>query len=369
MAFSAAFSFGLIVSLLVAIVIVFTKKLHGHLSMDSAEGVQKLHKTPTPRVGGVALFAGAVMGGINLPAEAQWMWWMLCLSAIPAFAFGLLEDVTKRVGVKTRLVATLFSGLIFCMLTGYQITRVDIPGLDWVFSFWLLSLLFTAFAIAGIANAINIIDGVNGLASGTSIIILSGFAIVAQQTGDMVLVGICLVSIGALSGFFLVNFPMGRLFLGDAGAYTIGFILAAVAVALPQRNPELSPLIGLLALSYPVIETMVSVQRRMSREGAHPGQPDRLHLHSLIYRCRARRLANGLGAPQLRNALTGLMLMGLPVLSSGLMLVFQKESAGIIGSFFLVVLVYLSLYRKVALLSPLFRVLRKTVVTSETKSV
>jgi UDP-N-acetylmuramyl pentapeptide phosphotransferase/UDP-N-acetylglucosamine-1-phosphate transferase len=174
------------------------------------------------------------MGGINLPAEAQWMWWMLCLSAIPAFAFGLLEDVTKRVGVKTRLVATLFSGLIFCMLTGYQITRVDIPGLDWVFSFWLLSLLFTAFAIAGIANAINIIDGVNGLASGTSIIILSGFAIVAQQTGDMVLVGICRVSIGALSGFFLVNFPMGRLFLGDAGAYTIGFILAAVAVALPQ---------------------------------------------------------------------------------------------------------------------------------------
>jgi hypothetical protein len=126
-----------------------------------------------------------------------------------------------------------------------------------------------------------------------------------------------------------------------------------VAVALPQRNPELSPLIGLLALSYPVIETMISVQRRMSRAGAHPGQPDRLHLHSLVYRDRARKMAERLGAPQLRNALTGLMLMVLPVLSSGLMIVFKDDSALVCAGFILVMLVYVILYRKVALLRPL----------------
>ncbi len=368
MAFSAAFSFALIASFMMAFIIVSTKNIHGHLTLDNHAGVQKLHKTATPRVGGVALFVGAVIGGLNLPPDAQWLWWMVCLSALPAFCFGLLEDVTKRVGVKTRLLATVFSGLIFCGLTGYQITRVDIPGVDLLLSFWLPSLLFTAFAIGGISNAVNIIDGVNGLAAGTSIIILTGFAIVSWNVGDVAIAGACLVSIGALSGFFFLNFPMGKLFLGDAGAYTIGFILAVIAVALPNRNPELSPLIGLLALSYPVIETMVSIQRRLSREGGNPGQPDRLHLHSLVYRSRAKRLADRLGAPQLRNALTGLMLMALPVLSSALMVLFQNESVWICISTGIVTLAYVVLYRKVALLRPLVMLQKKSAGLSERKS-
>lgn len=352
MIFSQAFSFALISSLLIALMIVATQRLHGQFTHDNDNGVQKLHAAPTPRIGGVALFFGALVGGASLSAEAQGLWWMICLAALPAFAFGLTEDLTKQVSVRMRLIATICSGLIFCLVTDYQIRDVDIPGADWLLSFWLASLLFTAFAIGGIANAINIIDGVNGLASGASILILSGFAVVAWQVGDVPMLGICLVSIGSLAGFFVLNFPLGRIFLGDAGAYTIGFILAAVAVALPQRNPELSPLIGLLALSYPVTETMVSIHRRTVRAGTHPGQPDRLHLHSLIYRARARRLAQAIGAPHLRNALTGLLMMGLPLLSSGLMVVFGDDTLFIILSIVVVMGVYLSIYRKVALLSP-----------------
>lgn len=335
--------------------------MHGHLTLDSPSGVQKLHKSPTPRVGGIALSFGAAIGGLYLPSDIHWLWWTICFSALPAFGFGLLEDVTKRVGVKTRLLATISSGLIFCLLTGYQLTHVDIPGVDVLLSFWLPSLIFTAVAIGGVSNAINIIDGVNGLASGTSIIILSGFAIVSLNVGDLAVAGVCLVSIGALSGFFMLNFPMGRLFLGDAGAYTIGFVLAVIAVALPQRNADLSPLVGLLAVAYPVIETMVSIQRRLSRDGGDPGQPDRLHLHSLIYRSRAKRLADSLGTPRLRNALTGVMLMGLPLLSSALMVLFQRDSVWICVSFGIVTLAYLVSYRKVALLPPLFTLPRRGV--------
>lgn len=353
MPFATAFLLSLLGSFIAASILVSTKRIHGRLTLDNHPGVQKLHSIPTPRVGGIALCVGAVIGWFYLPAQAQLLWGLICLAALPAFTFGLLEDVTKRVGVKTRLLATILSGLIFCLLTGYQITRVDIPGVDWMLGFWLPSLLFTAFAIGGIANAVNIIDGVNGLASGTSIIILSGFAIVAWQTGDMAVAGVCFVSIAALTGFFLLNFPMGRLFLGDAGAYVIGFVLAVVAVALPQRNPELSPLIGLLALSYPVIETMISVQRRTSRAGANPGQPDRLHLHSLIYRSRARRIAASIGAPQLRNGMTGLLVMALPIISSVLMVMFKGSSGLILASFVAVLVVYVIFYRKVALLPPL----------------
>ena len=346
--------FAFMSSFLTALAILATLGIHGAFTLDSLVGVQKLHRLPTPRIGGVALLVGALVGGMRLPFEAQGLWWLICLACLPALGFGLAEDLTKRVGVKARLLATIFAGLLFSAMSGYAITHVDIPGADLILSFWLPSILFTAFAIGGIANAINIIDGVNGLASGTSIIILSGFAIVAAQVGDDALLGICLIAIGALGGFFLLNFPMGRLFLGDAGAYSTGFVLAVIAVALPQRDPELSPLIGLLALSYPVTETLVSINRRMRRVGSRPGQADRLHLHSLVYRSRALRLAQLLGVPHWRNALTGLMLMGFPLLSVFATIVSRNDSVMILVWFLALAVLYVLIYRKVALLSSTF---------------
>lgn len=349
-AFAASLSFG--------IGLIVTQRFHGHLSLDCNPGVQKLHITPTPRVGGIALACGAFAGGSFLPDDAQSLWWLICLAALPAFAFGLLEDLTKSVRVKTRLLATIFSGLIFCSLSGYRITVVDIAGIDILLSFWLPSLLFTAFAIGGIANAINIIDGVNGLASGSAIIVLSGFAIVAWQVEDHALVGACLVGIGTLFGFFLLNFPSGKLFLGDAGAYSAGLLLAVIAVALPQRNAEISPLVGLLALAYPVTETLVSIHRRALRKGSHPGSPDRVHLHSLIYRSRARQIATALDLPHLRNPLAGLLLLGMTLISVTLMVFASRSSALVWVGFGLFWIIYLTIYRKVALLGPFFKGLR-----------
>jgi UDP-N-acetylmuramyl pentapeptide phosphotransferase/UDP-N-acetylglucosamine-1-phosphate transferase len=350
MIFLPAFLLALMSSLLIAVVLVLTKTRHGHLTFDNHPGVQKLHTVATPRIGGLALFGGTVVGGLTLPPDEQELWWLIGLSAMPAFVFGLLEDITKTVGVKTRLVATIGAGLIFCVLTGYRITEVHVPGFDWLLEFTAISVLFTAMAIGGIANATNIIDGVNGLASGTSIIILTGLGIVAWQVGDLQLLGVCLISIGALAGFFLLNFPMGKIFLGDAGAYATGFVLAVVCVALPARNAELSPLIGLLALSYPVTETMVSIHRRLKRTGTHPGQPDRLHLHSLVYRHQALRFARWIGLPHLRNAITGLMLLALPLTSSVLVVAFADHTPAIVVGISFVALIYLALYRRVALL-------------------
>lgn len=347
----AIFLVSFLVSLSVALALILTQRFHGHLTEDNHPGVQKLHKAPTPRVGGLALLPGALVGAMLLSPEAWALSWMLMLSALPAFLFGLAEDITKRVGVRARLLATIFAGLIFCLLSGYHLSRVGVPGLDLMFAFPAVAILFTAFAMGGVANAVNLIDGVNGLASGTSIIILAGFAVLAAQSGDTTMLMICLSFAGALAGFFVMNFPMGRIFLGDAGAYTSGVVLAAIAVVLPARNPEISPLVGLLALSYPVTETLVSIVRRTAREGTNPGQPDRLHLHSLIYRSRARSLAARLGAPQLRNALSALLVMALPLLSSALMVFCARSPALILVSLAIVVGAYLVLYRKVALLS------------------
>ena len=341
-------------SLFLCMAIIATSRIHGHLTHDGGEGIQKIHTAPTPRIGGVALFLGALIGGVSLPQQVQALWWMMCLAMLPAFLAGLLEDLTKRVGVTWRLLATICSGLIFSLLSGYRIDHVGLPFADWLLSQWGVSLIFTAFAIGGIANAINIIDGVHGLAAGTAIIILASLGILSWTYGDMVLLGCILMGMAILLGFLPLNFPFGKLFLGDAGAYSIGYLLAIIAVALPERNPEASPVIGLIALAYPVIETMVSIWRRLRRAGSHPGQPDRLHLHSLVFRDRARTLARRLGVSHLRNAMTSVIVWTVPLLAAVFTVFPQQSSYITLLEFGAVVLAYLYLYRSVALLPVIF---------------
>lgn len=344
-----------IVSLLIAVIMVMTQKLHGHISLDNHPGIQKIHRMPTPRIGGVALLSGVVAGGIMLPAESRQLFFLVALSALPGFVAGLAEDLTKRVGAKARLLATVASGLIFCILTGYSIRDVDIPWGEGILEPWLPSIAFTALAIAGISNAINIIDGVNGLAAGTALIVLASFAIVAWRVADYGILGVSLVIAASIFGFLVLNFPLGLIFLGDAGAYSTGFLLAVIAVMLQARNPELSPLVGLLALAYPVIETMVSILRRSLRQGRHPFQPDRLHLHSLVYRDLSRRWAQNLGRPNLRNPMTAVVMWMFPALSGAIVTLYGNSTPVMWIGIAVVTAAYLLLYRRVALLNSRIR--------------
>jgi UDP-N-acetylmuramyl pentapeptide phosphotransferase/UDP-N-acetylglucosamine-1-phosphate transferase len=299
------------VALLASLIIVTSKPLHGRFTMDGVTGAQKIHSGAVPRVGGVAVVIGACMGGLLL-THASGLWWMLAASALPAFASGLAEDITKVVGVKWRLLATILAGVIFSLASGYSVNHIGFAPLDAVLALPLVAVLFTGFAIGGVANAVNIIDGCNGLASGTAVILFGALGLIAESVGDEHLVMVTLVGMGAVAGFFVVNFPMGKLFLGDAGAYSIGFLLAALAVALPARNPEISPLIGLLVLVYPVTETIYSVFRRMMRGAGAVGQPDRLHLHSLTFQC----LHMTIRKPVLRNSASSVILWVLPLVSA-----------------------------------------------------
>ena len=337
-----------------------TRGLHGHLTLDIRPGVQKIHDVHAPRVGGIALFLGALAGGLAMPAAGQGLWWMLLLSLLPTFAAGTVEDITDRVGVRIRLLATLFSGVLFCLLTGLWITRVDLAWVDWLLAYAPFAVLFTGFAIGGIANALNIIDGAHGLASGTAMLTLSGLAVLAWQSDDAGLLACILVSISLLAGFFVLNFPYGRIFMGDAGAVMAGFLLATVAVALPQRNPEISPLVGLIALAYPVTETLISIIRRLQRKGGNPGTADRLHLHSLVFRSRARRLAALTGLPHHRNAATSVLVGVLPVLTTALTIWNPASTGQTLAEVAVVVVVYLWAYRSVALLPPLFGPTRRS---------
>jgi UDP-N-acetylmuramyl pentapeptide phosphotransferase/UDP-N-acetylglucosamine-1-phosphate transferase len=268
--------------------IVKYEHLHAHLSHDHAgSGPQKYHTQPTPRIGGLTLLAGmlatsGVMLLDNVPTEREFG--LLLIASAPAFLGGLVEDLTKQVGVLKRLLLTMLSGAAAAWLLGAVVNRIDISGADQVLQWLPFAVLFTSFAVGGVANALNIIDGYNGLAGGFAVIILTAMAYVAAMVGDSLVFGAALALIGALLGFLVWNWPCGKVFLGDGGAYLLGYLLAELSVLLVARNPEVSPWFPMLLLIYPVFETVFSVYRRGLKERRSPGQPDNLHLHQMIYR-------------------------------------------------------------------------------------
>ena len=264
--------------------IVATKRWHGRLTLDHTDGCQKFHEAPTPRVGGVALLCG-IASILVFSDSAQALLASLVIAGIPAFLAGLGEDLTRSVGVTIRLGATVLSGLIACLLTNTWLRSVGVPVADLFFSFPLVAIPVTAVAIAGVANALNIIDGFNGLAGGSAIIVLVAIALIALGAADTQLAEVAFLLAGVVAGFLAVNFPGGRLFLGDGGAYFLGFLLAWMAVLLVERNVgTVSPWAGFMACAYPVLEMFFSMWRKTRREGHHMSRPDGLHLHMLIHR-------------------------------------------------------------------------------------
>ena len=317
-------------SFALCVFLVLTKPWHGALTMDFTDGVQKFHTAPTPRIGGIPIVLGLIVAWGKAPTDIQAMLTPILFAGMPAFIFGVAEDITKRVGVMQRLLATMASGLLAWWITDYSLSRVDIWGVDWFMKYTLVSVIFTAFAVGGVANAINIIDGFNGLASTMSTLAFIGYAMIAWQVGDHSLSGVALVCAACVWGFFWVNWPFGKIFLGDGGSYFIGFALAWVAVLLIERNPGVSAFAALLVCVHPVTEVLFSIFRRRIKK-LHPGHPDRLHFHSLVKQRYVRRWFGNFSV-SLRNSITG-VLTGLMTMTAIVManLVYSSILPSLIG--------------------------------------
>jgi UDP-N-acetylmuramyl pentapeptide phosphotransferase/UDP-N-acetylglucosamine-1-phosphate transferase len=244
------------------------------------------------------------------------------------------------------------SGVLFALLTGYAMQQVDLPGVDWLLSFWVIGVLFTGFAMGGVSNAINIIDGFHGLAGGALLIMLAAFAAVAWLVGDGLVLGLALLYMALVLGFFVVNFPRGAIFLGDGGAYFCGFLLAALGVLLPERNPEVSAWTAILICGYPVIETLASIRRKAKRKGHSVGSPDRVHFHMLAHRSIARRLVRDQEKAHLRNPATSVVTWSIPLTTAGLAILGYDSALLCAVFFFLTAAVYALIYRIMALNPP-----------------
>lgn len=245
---------------------------------EHGSGPQAIHFLNVPRTGGAAVFAGIVVawaGSVPLGLLAA-----VTLSFVP----GLAEDLTRRVSPVARYGFAAAAGALAWTFADVRILRLDVPVLDTLLTFPVVSLALTVFAIASFTHAMNLLDGLHGLSAGTVAIALVAIAAVAQANGDHALYTLGLSAAAALLGFLMLNFPWGRIFLGDGGAYLSGTLLACLTILLVQRNGNVSPWFAMAVLAHPIVETMLTVVRRLVVHRAALDAPDTLHLHSLLYR-------------------------------------------------------------------------------------
>lgn len=339
-----------VVSLLVTLLVIRSSARHAGLSADhDLSGPQKFHTRPVPRVGGFGVFVAlllAISAATLAGHVASASLWLLLLAALPAFGSGLAEDLTKNVSPLRRLLFTAMSAGLGVWLLGGVAHRTDIPGVDTLMAFAPFAIALTIFVVTGVANSINIIDGFNGLASMCALIIVLAITYVAFQVDDIFLSTASLMTAGAILGFFVWNFPAGLIFLGDGGAYFLGFLVAEMSILLIARNAEISPLFALLLCAYPIFETIFTMYRRKVLKGKPTGLPDGIHLHTLIYR-RVVRVALGPSEDRsqtARNSMTSPYLWLLCLMSVIPAVLWWNNTAVLAGFLLLFMVSYVLLY-------------------------
>lgn len=274
----------LLLSTILCFLIIILSRKNGKF-LDNHNGVQNIHKSDVPRIGGLAILISLAVGLIIFFIRfKEFKYISLLLSALPITLAGLYEDIEHKLSPRFRLLISFISALVAIFLLEAYIIRTGLFFLDYLVKYKIISVIFSAIAIAGITNAINIIDGLNGLSSGTAMILLTAIGYMAFKFQDFFLLSIITLMGAAILGFFIWNYPYGRIFLGDGGAYVIGFILAITSILLVKRNPAVSPWFPILVLIYPVFETIFSIYRRKFKKRKSAIIADTLHLHSLYYR-------------------------------------------------------------------------------------
>ena len=333
-----------ITAILTALIISLPKKWTTNES--DTFGMQKFHKNPVPHIGGALLFTGFFIGLWFLPA-AQEIRLLLLVASLPVFIAGIAEDCTGKIGPTLRMIAALLSITIAFFYLDIGIRSLNFAWPDYLLSnFNFLSLLFTLLVVGGLINAINIIDGYNGLMAGYSILALLAIAYVSHILGDGLVFQLSLTLTASLAGFFVFNFPLGKIFMGDGGAYFVGLIMAVIGLMLGIRNDEVSHWFVLLLFIYPLYETAFSIYRKAIVRGTSVSQPDGYHLHMLIYKrvVKCKKFKNN---TVVCNSLTSPFLWVLSLFSIIPAVIWFNNQTMLIVWAFVFMLVYTIIYRRI----------------------
>ena len=247
------------------------------------DAVQSMHVNLTPRVGGIAVFGALACTIILAPDSILGSYFKFIVATSVLFFVGLGEDLGFHISPRLRLLAAVVSSMLVIVFLGVWMPRIGLPLLDPLLQYWIIGVPITLLVTAGVANGFNLIDGLNGLAAMTAIVAAISMALISQQAGYLHMVSLSMMFAAVIFGFLVLNYPFGLIFLGDAGAYTIGFVLSWFGISILLNAPEVSPWAVLLTMFWPLADTLLAlVRRRLRSSGAL--QPDRLHVHQMAMR-------------------------------------------------------------------------------------
>ena len=334
----------ILISLTLTLIIVLLPK-SWVTDLDDLTGVQKFHHQPTPRIAGVPVFMSFFIGLWYLDLqEVDYVF--LLLASLPVFMSGLIEDIIVRVSPFKRMISILASIVMMFVFLDIRIDFLGFTLVDYLLSNSIVSLLFTLLVVGGVVNAINIIDGYNGLLIGYSIAVLLAIAYVANILGDDLVIQLSLILIASLLGVFIFNFPFGKIFMGDGGAYFTGFMMAVIGLMLGNRNEEVSHWFILLLFIYPLYETAFSVYRKKIVRKTPPSQPDGYHLHMMLYKRLVKRkfFKNN---KTMQNSMTSPFLWALSLVGIIPAVIWYNNQTMLIIWAFIFMIIYTIIYRRI----------------------
>ncbi len=276
---------GLILSSVLMMIVLY--RLSPLLQSRRERSLRDQHREPVPRLGGVALFwgfAGALLLVWQLPFEQRGLGFQLlsenrfaglCLGGLLAWGIGFADDIFQ-LRARWKLAGQIGIAIL-AISFGFEIQNIQIPFLQTVnLGFWAWPL--TVLWIVGVMNAINLIDGLDGLASGLCIVVLTCLATICWWQGQLSLLLLIMILGGATLGFWSFNRPPASIFMGDSGSLFLGFTLAILCIWVGGGTPAGQSMVPLLIMAIPILDTTFSVFRRLLK-GIPFYSADNDHLH------------------------------------------------------------------------------------------
>ena len=237
---------------------------------------RKVHSNPTPRVGGIAMVLGAFIPILLWAPMGQFVKSILIGSGIIVF-FGLIDD-TRNIGFKIKFIAQIIAALIVIQYGGLKIQSLGVLTEEgYLLPVW-FSIPLTLVVVVGVTNALNLSDGLDGLAGGISLITFICIGYLAYLSKFQACEIISVAMVGAIFGLLRYNTHPAVVFMGDSGSQLLGFFVITISLALTQGDSQLSPVLPLFLVGIPVIDTLWAIIRRIKLRTS-PFVADKNHFH------------------------------------------------------------------------------------------
>ena len=253
------------------------KKLAMHVGAMDMPDKRKVHNVPMPRLGGLAIYAAFLVGYI-LFGEITTQMISILIGSFIILLIGIFDDI-KPIGAKYKFLVQIVAALIVVIYGQIYFTEITFLGLRLQFNL-LISYVLSTFFIVAISNAINLIDGLDGLAGGISTIYFLTITIIAvilnKLTGLDILLSVILF--GSTLGFLFHNFPPAKIFMGDSGSLFLGFMISVIALVSYKVATLTSLIIPIVILAIPIFDTALAILRRLLKKESI-GAPDKEHFH------------------------------------------------------------------------------------------